>query len=96
MNNRRVDGRHPWCLAYVPFRSWRSVEWRLLLLLTLLMPGGGAAAEDEQPSVDLLEFLGSWETKDGDEIDPVSLLGALLDDTKVQPQQTQSEGKQND
>ena len=45
----------------------------LLLVLTPVAPR--ASAEDEQqPSLELLEFLGEWETEDGVWIDPLSLL----------------------
>lgn len=104
MSNRRGNGRHSRRPALgragqVTFRARRNLDWRPLLLLGLLSFGEGTAAADEQPSVELLEFLGSWEAKDGDGSDPISLLGELLDDIEPQPQPqqtTQSEGKQND
>jgi hypothetical protein len=84
MNNSQVNAL---------FRSRRNgnLRWLLLALLPL---GAAFAAEEEQPSMELLEFLGSWETKDGEWLDPVSMLSALLDEDKAQ--QAQSEGKQND
>jgi hypothetical protein len=83
MNNSQVNAL---------FRSRRNGNLRWLLLV--LLPLAASAAEDEQPSMELLEFLGSWETKDGEWLDPVSMLSALLDEDKAQ--QAQSEGKQND
>lgn len=67
-----------------------------LLLSALLIVSEVTAVEDERPSMELLEFLGSWETKDGGWLDPVSMLSALQEEAEAKTQQGQTEGKQND
>ncbi|MES9970618.1 MAG: hypothetical protein ABW092_11340 [Candidatus Thiodiazotropha sp.] len=54
-----------------------QVEWSLSLML--LMASGIATAEesidvsDEHPSMELLEFLGGFETPEGEWLDPMML-----------------------
>lgn len=43
------------------------------LLLALLLLATPALAEDEAPSLELLEFLGRFETADGQWLDPTEL-----------------------
>lgn len=47
-----------------------SSRWLLLTLLTTLYGAQAAAAEEEQPTEELLEFLGSFETAKGEWLDP--------------------------
>jgi len=47
-----------------------SSKWLMLGLLTALYGPQAFAADDEQPSDELLEFLGSFETATGEWIDP--------------------------
>lgn len=49
-----------------------------LLLLLLLLSGNVLAEQEEAPPPELLEFLGSWETAEGEWIDPL----AFLDEAK--------------
>jgi len=44
----------------------------ILLLLTIALDA--RADSDEKPSMELLEFLGEWQTKDGEWIDPMRFL----------------------
>lgn len=53
------------------------VSYTPLLLLSLL-PAGMYAAEEEQPSLELLEYLGNWEDSNGNWIDPQMLEPAML------------------
>ncbi|KPK40950.1 MAG: hypothetical protein AMJ69_00475 [Gammaproteobacteria bacterium SG8_47] len=46
------------------------------LVITLLV-AADAAASEEPPSIELLEFLGSWEGDDGQWVDPLDLLATL-------------------
>ena len=62
---------------------------RLLLLLVLLPLAALAADEAEQPSLELLEFLGTWETKDGQWVDPTQLLEATEADTQAKQTEDQ-------
>lgn len=48
------------------------------LVLAMLLLTAPVAAEDEAPSLELLEFLGSFETADGQWLDPTQLLDAPL------------------
>lgn len=65
----------------------RVNRWSLLLLASL--PVGGALAADaiETPSMELLEFLGNWETSDGEWVDPIK----LLEELEAEPQTAQTE-----
>ena len=51
----------------MPDRRW------LLLLLLQFMPGAAGADQAEIPSPEFLEFLGEWQTEDGDWIGPDEL-----------------------
>jgi len=48
------------------------------LLMLSLLTAGVFAAEEEQPSLELLEYLGNWEDSNGDWIDPQMLEPATL------------------
>ncbi len=43
------------------------------LVLAVLLLAAPVAAEDEAPSLELLEFLGSFETAEGQWLDPTQL-----------------------
>jgi hypothetical protein len=64
------------------------VEWSLPLLLFLttdtVMSDETASANDEPPSMELLEFLGSFETPEGEWLDPLMLTGERQQDEVVQ------------
>ncbi len=64
------------------------VSW-LALLLVLQLSAAYAEESNAPPDADLLEFLGEWETADGDWFDP------LPDTTEIQPVHQDKE-KQND
>lgn len=49
------------------------VAWSLAMALLVTADAG---ASEEAPSVELLEFLGSWEDGNGQWIDPLELLPA--------------------
>jgi len=58
--------------------GWKNMNYRhslLLLLMILFSPllQAQAEQEDEIASLDLLEFLGEWETGDGQWLDPADL-----------------------
>lgn len=42
-------------------------------LINSLLSYSAASVADEAPSVEFLEFLGQWETPDGEWIDPMAL-----------------------
>ena len=67
---------------------------RGLLLLLGLMSLAPAGAEDvaEEPSMELLEFLGDWETQDGEWLDPLQ----LLEEIEVETRQKQDEGQKDE
>jgi len=44
----------------------------IVLLITIALDA--KAADDEKPSMELLEFLGEWQTKDGEWVDPMRFL----------------------
>jgi hypothetical protein len=54
-------------------------EWCLPLLLLLtagaVMAEENASEADEHPSMELLEFLGGFETPEGEWLDPMMLVG---------------------
>ena len=58
--------------------GWKNMNYRhklLLLSMILFSPISQAQnqQEDEAPSLELLEFLGEWETGDGEWLDPAEL-----------------------
>lgn len=70
-----------------------QVSKGLLLLLGLMVYGAGSAEDvTQKPSIELLEFLGDWETRDGEWLDPLQ----LLDEIKAEAQQKQDEGQKDD
>ncbi len=72
---------------------------KTLLLLAVLMSGiylPQATATNDIPSTDFLEYLGEFETKDGDWIDPVSMLQAQEQIPNQQASEVNTEDKPND
>ena len=51
-----------------------------LLLLTIAIDA--KAASDDKPSMELLEFLGEWQTKDGEWVDPMRFMDVDDEDLK--------------
>ena len=60
--------------------------WVLVLLILIVLPAVGLGQDQQQhsttivydddasmPSMELLEFLGEWETEDGEWVDPILL-----------------------
>ena len=45
-----------------------------LIVLLVSVALDANAASDENPSMELLEFLGEWQTKDGEWVDPMRFL----------------------
>lgn len=54
--------------------SRRVNTWSLLFLASLPVGISLVADAAETPSLELLEFLGNWETTDGEWLDPLLLL----------------------
>jgi hypothetical protein len=46
----------------------------LIIILLSIVFDAKAASENTNPSMELLEFLGEWQTKDGDWVDPMRFL----------------------
>ena len=46
----------------------------LIIILLSIALDANAASENTSPSMELLEFLGEWQTKDGDWVDPMRFL----------------------
>ena len=67
-------------------------KWFLLTIVLLIGLNASQVqgADKEQPSMELLEFLGSWETEGGEWIDPTE-----LDDT-TPPAEEQEDEKGKD
>ncbi|MFO7594316.1 MAG: hypothetical protein R6X15_09775 [Pseudomonadota bacterium] len=64
------------------------------LLLALLLLSPPLAAEDrEQPSLELLEYLGGWEDEEGNWLDPVTLGAA---DLKLAQRESETDDEQDD
>ncbi|MCG7874478.1 MAG: hypothetical protein N0C81_13415 [Candidatus Thiodiazotropha lotti] len=59
-----------------------QAEWSLLLFLTTsaVLAGEAQSGTEEPPSMELLEFLGGFETPEGDWLDPL----LLVDDRQAQ------------
>lgn len=60
---------------------------RLLILLVTLSATLAYAEEAQAPSLDFLEFMGEWETTDGQWQDPIEF--SAIDETELQ----QDDGK---
>ena len=67
-----------------------------LLLLTIALDA--KAASDDEPSMELLEFLGEWQTKDGEWVDPMRFLTVSDADLEKDPvtRVNVKEDRQND
>jgi len=46
----------------------------IIIILLSVAFEANAANDDTNPSMELLEFLGEWQTKDGDWVDPMRFL----------------------
>ncbi|WP_455366800.1 hypothetical protein [Kaarinaea lacus] len=74
-----------------------SVERILSLLQMALLPiaifiillgiaiDAKAASDEGNPSMELLEFLGEWQTKDGEWVDPMRFLNVSDEDLEKEP-----------
>jgi hypothetical protein len=51
----------------------RAEHWMLLCLSLVPVAGMAGPDEDTPPSMELLEFLGSWESPEGEWVDPMQL-----------------------
>lgn len=61
--------------------GYRQLLGRVIGLMVGLLPLAAPAAEQAQtpaqaPSLELLEFMGAWETHDGEWLDPLTLLAS--------------------
>jgi hypothetical protein len=54
----------------------------MLVLTTTTLPAAEQHADDTVPDIELLEFLGSWQTPEGDYLDPL----ILAEETTAPPQ----------
>ena len=52
----------------------------VLIILLSIAYDANAANDDGNPSMELLEFLGEWQTKDGDWVDPMRFLDVSDED----------------
>ena len=63
----------------------RPAELLVVCLLGMVPPAiaadAGGGAEEAAPTPELLEFLGAWETPEGQWVDPISLLGVADEGT---------------
>lgn len=53
-----------------------------LLVLLLSIALDAKASSDDKPSMELLEFLGEWQTKDGEWVDPMRFMNIKDEDLK--------------
>lgn len=60
-----------------------SIPIALFIVLLSFAFESKAADEQDTPSMELLEFLGEWQTKDGDWVDPMRFLDVQEDDLKT-------------
>ena len=67
-----------------------------LLLVTIALDA--RAESDEKPSMELLEFLGEWQTKDGEWVDPMRFMNVSDSDLDQNPvtKVNVKEDRQND
>ena len=67
---------------------------RLLMAMILLMNMSAVAvqgAEQDPPSIELLEFLGEWETRDGTWVDPTEFKDVVLPDKEEKDEEPKSD-----
>lgn len=57
----------------------------IIILLSIAMDAKAANSDDDHPSMELLEFLGEWQTKDGEWVDPMRFLNVSEEDLKKEP-----------
>lgn len=72
-------------------------EWRRVIG-SLIFLGVVSAHADERkdevaPSLELLEFLGEWQTRKGEFVDPMLLQGDDLDDAQPKPHEGESDDR---
>ena len=67
-----------------------------VLLISIALDAN--AADEEKPSMELLEFLGEWQTKDGEWVDPMRFLSVNDSDLDKNPvtKVNVNEDRQND
>jgi len=67
----------------------------LVLAVVLLAPVVAAAPRDEEPlpDMDFLEFLGSWQTRDGQWVDPLQVEDLPPGELEVERDSKQDRGK---
>ena len=53
-----------------------------IFIILLSLAFSAKAANDDKPSMELLEFLGEWQTKDGEWVDPLRFLDINEDDLR--------------
>ncbi len=68
--------------------------WKYLIVLLGIFPLMAWAEPDvgESPSLELLEFLGNWETEDGEWLDPIQLLEELEAESQTAEVEDGSDG----
>ncbi len=67
---------------------------RLLMAMIFLMNMSAVAAqgaEQDPPSIELLEFLGEWETWDGTWVDPTEFKDVVLPDEEQKDEEPKSD-----
>jgi hypothetical protein len=60
----------------------------LFVILLGIVIDANAADDDASPSMELLEFLGEWQTKDGEWVDPMRFLNVSDRDLEKDPDAT--------
>ncbi|MCI0508001.1 MAG: hypothetical protein L0Z73_18095 [Gammaproteobacteria bacterium] len=60
----------------------------LFVILLGIVFDANAADDDASPSMELLEFLGEWQTKDGEWVDPMRFLDVSEKDLEMDPHAT--------
>lgn len=53
-----------------------------IFVILLSLAFGAKAASEDKPSMELLEFLGEWQTKDGEWVDPLRFLDINEEDLR--------------
>ena len=62
------------------FLQMALIPVAIFIILLSIAFDANAANDDESPSMELLEFLGEWQTKDGDWVDPMRFLDVSDED----------------